>query len=177
MDGASYMTESPIQAAIDCLRIHGVSVRQSSAWLAEDHDPRFSPVEACQPQFKHLVERSYLMEVREADTSYYVFRVFIGLGLRLLPAAPVQEAIDQEQDEAGEAEGDGVLAQIEATFVVDYDTDTDPGPEALEAFAKQNASYHVWPYWREFVSNQCARMDLPRVVIPTIQFAPPADTQ
>lgn len=171
------MTESPIQAAIDCLRIHGVSVRQSSAWLAEDHDPRFSPVEAYQPQFKHHVERSYLMKVREAETSYYVFRVFIGLGLRLLPASPAREGVDQEQDEAGEAAGEGVVAQIEATFVAEYDTDTDPGPEALEAFAQRNASYHIWPYWREFVSNQCARMELPRVTIPTVQFAAPTDTR
>jgi hypothetical protein len=157
------MTDSVLQTAIDCLSIREVSLRQSSAWLAEDYDPRFSSIEAMQPQFKHLVERSYLMEVRDEASSYYVFRVFIDLGMRLLP-------VSRDQAE-GEVADETILAQIEATFVAEYESQTDPGTEALEAFARQNASYHVWPYWREFVSSQCARMGLPRVTIPAVQVA------
>lgn len=158
------MTDPVLQAAIDCLNIREVSLRQSTAWLAEDYDPRFSAIDAFQPQFKHLVERSYLMEVRDGASSYYVFRVFIDLGMRLLPTTSRDRAEDGGEEEA-------VLAQIEATFVAEYDSQTDPGTEALEAFARQNASYHIWPYWREFVSSQCARMGLPKVTIPTIQVA------
>jgi hypothetical protein len=43
--------------------------------------------------------------------------------------------------------------------------------DCLNEFALRNASYHVWPYWRELLMSQCARMHLPRLVMPTMQVA------
>jgi hypothetical protein len=29
-----------------------------------------------------------------------------------------------------------------------------------------NASFHLWPFWREYVVSQCNRMNLPKISIP-----------
>ncbi len=67
------------------------------------------------------------------------------------------------------------MALIEATFVAEYMLSSIPENEALNAFALNNASYHVWPYWREYLMNQCLRMNLPKVIVPITQFARNAD--
>ena len=56
-----------------------------------------------------------------------------------------------------------------------HSIDPNPGQDALEHFALRNASFHVWPYWREYLANQCRRMNLPPVMLPMRQFASPTD--
>jgi len=34
----------------------------------------------------------------------------------------------------------------------------------------RTASFHIWPFWREFVISQCNRMNLPRAVLPLHNF-------
>jgi len=63
------------------------------------------------------------------------------------------------------------LGRIAAHFVAEYELTEDLTQECLDAFALKNASYHVWPYWREYVSISCARMNVPKIVMPTIQVA------
>jgi hypothetical protein len=63
------------------------------------------------------------------------------------------------------------MAFIEATFVAEYSLNGKPEKEALDAFALKNASYHIWPYWREFLMSQSMRMNLPKIALPTVQFA------
>ena len=64
-----------------------------------------------------------------------------------------------------------VAAVIEAEMMAEYAMATNPGHGALDVFARHNASFHVWPYWRELVSSQCLRMSLPKLVLPARQFA------
>jgi len=158
------MTDQALQRAIDCLQIQDVWLHQSNAWMARWYDPKFPSTERFEVQYKHLLSGSYLMEVARHDVRYYVFRVFIDLGARLVPRREAKET------EAGEEESEP-LTQIEATFVAEYHTAEDPGAEALEAFAQRNASYHVWPYWREYLSSHSTRMSLPKITVPAIQFA------
>ncbi|HKL50644.1 MAG TPA: hypothetical protein VJ908_05710 [Wenzhouxiangellaceae bacterium] len=65
-----------------------------------------------------------------------------------------------------------VLAVIEASYIVDYRCDENPCQEALDAFAQNNASFHVWPFWREFVASQANRMNLPKPTLPLIRPQP-----
>ena len=67
------------------------------------------------------------------------------------------------------------VAFVEALMVADYAIDPDPGQDALERFALQNASFQVWPYWREYLANQCRRTNLPPVMLTMRQFARPTD--
>jgi hypothetical protein len=157
----------PLQQAIECLHIRDVFMHASQASVLDDFDPKYdSGIEDLLIQLKHLVTKSQVIEVNDGDTSLQIFRVFVELGARWVEGAPV------EQHDAGEVIPEPkVKAQIEATLVAEYDLKDHPGKDALDAFALKNASYHVWPYWREFLSSQSQRMGLPKVIVPTVQFA------
>jgi hypothetical protein len=64
-----------------------------------------------------------------------------------------------------------VKAHIEGVMVAEYLMQADPAPDALKQFALKNASFHIWPYWREYLSTQCLRMNLPKLIMPAVQFA------
>lgn len=158
---------TPLQKAIDCLQIRDVLMRASQATLSEDFDPKYdNGVETLLIQLKHVVTKSQVLEVEDGEQTQQIFRVFVDLGARWV------EAGSEEQGDAGETVPEPLVkAQIEATLIAEYALTDHPGKEALDAFALKNASYHVWPYWREFLSSQSHRMGLPKVVVPTIQVA------
>jgi len=109
-------------------------------------------------QFRHAVTNSMVLEVKNANANvkHNIFRVKIAVGLRYLKAKNKQNI--QE-----------VAAKIEATYSIDYlvqDKELLENQEALDEFALKNASYHLWPFWREFAMAQAQRMNLPPVPLP-----------
>lgn len=150
-----------LQDAIKCLNIRDVYMRSSSASLEDNFEPKYdSDLESLQVQFKHVVTHSNVLELEEDEgKTIQLFRVFVELGTRwVFPA--------------GEDDGDEeVMAHIEGVMVAEYQMDRNPGSDALKVFALNNASFHIWPYWREYLSSQCLRMNLPKLVMPTKQFA------
>ena len=160
---------SALQTAIDALTIEDVSLRSMAGEMADGYDPKFDPdAEELGVQIKHAVSSFELLDVGSGEQPVELLRVFIDLGVRWVRPA----AGDAEEDPDTSANEVGA---IKAVMVADYSMERNPGKDALEEFALQNASFHVWPYWREFVSNQCLRMNLPRLVLPTRQFFRPAD--
>lgn len=153
--------EKDLQKAIECLTIRDVYLRSSSAALMDDFEPKYDvDADRLEVQFKHVVTHSNVLELEEdAGEKTCLFRIFVDLGTRwVLP--------NVESDE-----NPAVKAHIEGTMVAEYQMDNDPGPDALKTFALKNASYHIWPYWREYLSSQCLRMNLPKLVMPARQFA------
>jgi hypothetical protein len=149
-----------LQKAIDSLRIRDVYLQSGVADIAEDFDPKYNDdIELLNVQFKHIVAKSAVLELKDEDETICLFRVYIDLGARWV-VSPKQE--NEEPKER---------ARIEATMVAEYIMTEDPGPEALESFALRNASFHVWPYWREYLSAQCLRMNLPKITLPAVQLA------
>lgn len=160
--------KTPLQRAIDCLRIRDVSLRETSAFIAEGFEPAYDDtLEDLQLQFKHNVSQSQVLEAAHEESSQRIFRVFIELGVRWVEA-PDEGALKDEKDSSPRPV---VKSQVEATFAADYDMIDYPDQDALDAFAVKNASYHVWPYWREYLASQCQRMGLPKIVLPAVQFA------
>src|SRR5690606_21656752 len=152
------MSKPPLQRAIDCLQIvdiwqHGVSASISEDLESQDNFPVHHDA-----LYKHVVLRS-LWGSADDGSGPFVFRVYIAVGVRFVdkPADSISEASADSQTQI--YSDDNVLAQIEATYVAQYHSATHPGQDALEAFALRNASYHIWPYWREFLASQCARMN------------------
>lgn len=47
-----------------------------------------------------------------------------------------------------------------------------PTRSELRAFARTNALFNVWPYWREFVQSMASRAGLPPLVVPLLQIRP-----
>lgn len=159
------MSRAPLDWAKDCLHIHDIWLQSSNAWIGEEFDPKFSNIHEISAQFKHGVSRSTFSEVTDHEgENSYLFRVYLEIGLRLIPGSEPR-ATNSKKDSHPH-----VLAQIEATMVAEYSCREDPGQEALDAFASQNAGYHVWPFWREYLVSQCERMRLPKVFIPTMQL-------
>lgn len=159
------MSDSLLQEAIGCLKIQDVFQRSVSADIAEGFDPKYL-IGNLQNQFKHVVTKSQVININDDDEDLCLFHVYIDLGVRWIPTSPdLEEADDDESNEPP------VMAFIEATFVAEYSLDGKPGKEALNAFALKNASYHIWPYWREFLMSQSMRMNLPKIALPTVQFA------
>ena len=148
------MISENLQKAIDGLRIVDVYVREIFANCHEDFDPKRSSFDDLILQTKHLVKDSE--QKRVVDIENPLFCVHLEMGARWVDR-PSQE--DEE-----------VKAFIEASFIAEYEIITSLKQESLDEFASINASYHVWPYWRELLASQCDRMRLPRVMLPTVQF-------
>lgn len=178
--------DDSLQSAIDALRIRDVYLRQSDAFLADGFEPKYDPdVDALEVQFQHRVTESSVLEVEDdGEVLPRLFRVFIHLGARLVAPAEsadgAQTLPDSERlsDKARVATDDPsrVCAMITGMMVAEYDMVGDPSKEALKEFALRNASFHVWPYWREFLASQCLRMNLPKVMLPAVQFAQPTES-
>lgn len=146
---------SDLQKAIDTLKIEDVYLREQTARCVNDFEPKFENFDTLTFQTRYYVKQSNLVELGE---DYNLLRVFVDFGARWID-------LDCEDDEIG------LKAYIEALFVAEYRLQEDFDRACIDAFALQNVSYHVWPYWREFLQNQCTRMHLPRVIMPTIQLA------
>jgi hypothetical protein len=165
------MTNQALERAKRCLQIHDVWIRFANAWIADNYDPIYSHLHSPGVQFKHAVARFTLAELTPANAEQtkqetYLFRVYLDLGMRLVSGLE-----DEGKNSSGESNQEAsVLAQVDATMVAEYHAAEDPGYEALDAFAAKNVSYHVWPFWREYLVSQCERMRLPRVFIPTMQL-------
>lgn len=145
-----------LQQAQQGLQFEDIFQQYAQSSLLEDFDPKFSVLEeSLSAQFKHNVVQSMVLSLKKEAESLEVFRVQIDVGIRFLV-----ESGEQERKPA---------AQIEASYFVDYrilDTTLLKDTEALDEFALKNASYHLWPFWREFVMSQAQRMNLPKVPLP-----------
>jgi hypothetical protein len=78
--------------------------------------------------------------------------------------------------------GDGdkrgkTLISIQCTYVLDYTFMVEGGPEGaelqsyLDAFARVNGVFNVWPYFRELVQSVSARMAIPPIVVPVYRVS------
>ena len=156
-----------LQKAIECLDIRDVFLWESKCSLAEGLDPKYMNAEDFESQLRHNVSRGEVMSLNISENEeLHIFRVSINFGARWV----VEEDGDNGEDV-------NVRAEIEASFISEYTMKNDPGQEALNEYAIKNAIYHVWPYWREYLMSQSTRMNLPKAVLPAVQFCGNAQRQ
>jgi hypothetical protein len=156
------MNDQALAKACNTLNISDVWQESVSAFVDESLRTAASFPEDHDVLFKHLVSESMWGLIENGDERQYVFRVFVALGVRF-----TTNETPSESDEPD------ILAQIEATYVAEYFSEEDPGEEARREFASRNASFHVWPFWREFLASQCNRMNLPKAALPLHNFGVP----
>ncbi len=70
---------------------------------------------------------------------------------------------------------DASLLDVQATFRICYSMKEGGGPEKpskskLDEFARKNGAFNAWPYWREYIHNTLARMEIPSIVIPPYHY-------
>lgn len=136
----------------------------ASAIVKTSFDPKLTPIDEalCRLQFKHVVKQSNVLEFKNDADVASLFRVYIDVGVRLF-----YDMVELNDDEP--------VLQIEASYCVDYritDSKLTTDQDALDIFALQNASYHLWPFWREFVMSQSTRMNVPKIPLPLRFFQP-----
>jgi len=152
------MINADLQKAIDKLHIHDVYLKSSIAQCINGFEPKYyQNIEKLQTQTKHLVKEIQIVEINDSEL---LTRVFIEFGVRFI-----------ESDEIAVDGNEPICALIEAVFVAEYILDEELGQKCIDEYALNNASVHVWPYWREFLMNQCNKMYLPRLALPTMQLA------
>ncbi|MGD9859939.1 MAG: hypothetical protein AB7S90_07780 [Marinobacterium sp.] len=156
------MTISPsLQKAIDSLKLQDVYLRDNFSHCHDDFDPKYSDEqEELDVQQMHVVRQTVIADL---EGNGKLVRVFVRFGVRW-----VNPIVERSADEHGAPE---VVANIEAEFIAEYTIDQEIKQTCIDEFATQNASLHVWPYWREFLSSQCERMRLPRIVLPAWQLS------
>ena len=154
------MNTEGLKKAIDSLSVLDVYMNSSKAYCAKDFDPKRFNVNQLKYQFKHMVTGSQTALFEEELKGQALFKVFIDVGCRFVP----QEDADKGKEEPT------VLAEIEATMVAEYLlSDVSLDEDSLKVFALENASFHIWPFWREYLTNMCNRMNLPKIAVPTFQ--------
>lgn len=149
-----------LQQAIDNLVINDVYLKASHARCVDEFDPKFAnEAEDLLIQQMHSLRKTEVVKI-EGDGE--LLRIFMSLGVRWVVA---EDDVDQPD----------IKAFIEGDFIAEYQINSSLDQASIDEFAAKNASYHVWPYWREFLSTQCERMRLPRVVLPAVQFCKDVD--
>lgn len=162
-----------LKAAVDCLSIADVTLRDVRAFLGDDFDPETLPdnpdlmLQTIRPLCKSISQFDGLDE--DAGRRRVVFEMFAGV--RVLNVS--KESFSKLKPEDLSAL---VCATVECTFLLKYDVSNEAmagelSDTALEEFSKHNVPFNMWPYWREIVHSACGRMGLPRVVMPTYRLS------
>jgi len=161
---------SPGARAIEVLEIEDVFVVSARTDLNRDFNQTDRSHPFLQAMQRYRVEDKVLFQVRkpniEPEEPFTLIRYFaIGEVHIAKPGTTFTSQFTQEEISQEER-----LASIELVFAIDYKCkDKDVlSPEMLGAFSK-NVVFHMWPYWREAIHAECARMRLPAITIPMMK--------
>jgi hypothetical protein len=154
------MSESDLQLAQKTLAIQDVYLCDASVWANRKNNPAI--------QIPNLMAQMRLNPTNEIVTdesvppqgaTHFFVRYFVGTGVRFLG-----EGVDQTNQNLTR---DDLIAEVEATFVARYAVLTAdmPAMHVLQSF-NENAVFHVWPYWREFLQAAAIRLRIPPLVLP-----------
>lgn len=170
------MNHELLKQAQAALHIQDVSQRSASAHLADGYDPKYNSLNL-EVQSMHQVLRSEVLEPSEGIDLPRLFRVHVYLAVRWFDSSfqegELQAPGPSQSKESPPPSEDSVdvLGRIDTNYVAEYQLLSNPAQEVLDEFALKNVSYHVWPYFREFVTSQSARMNVPKIVLPMFQPA------
>ena len=117
-----------------------------------------------------LTQTKFTKEVNGDTSTQDIFSVDYELGVRLVqrPSTPTEN--NAKEANAEKTSEPQVMAELTAHFIAEYELKKDGlEQEALAMFAERNTLYHIWPYWREYVSSMVTRARLPAIPLETIQ--------
>ncbi|MEI8627931.1 hypothetical protein [Vibrio sp. M60_M70] len=159
------MTED-LKAAVSSLVIETVTLRDMLVSTYDDFDPELLPEDfGLNGQAYNGVTRIQTLEDDNEPDMQFI-RFIFSSGIRFISNE------DRKALKKQEIENEDVIPYIEfkATFSADYKSAVQLTQDQLRAFAKQHVSYHVWPYWREFIQSSCARLNIHPITIPPVRI-------
>ncbi len=110
--------------------------------------------------------------------------VLVEVTARRAHALPEQTEVAVKQEARGEAQltdqqlniavrftfkTDPHAFEVEAVFGLVYALTEAIEKEDADAFARHNALFNAWPYWRELVQNTTVRMGFPPPLVPLLK--------
>ncbi|OGH60595.1 MAG: hypothetical protein A3G34_10710 [Candidatus Lindowbacteria bacterium RIFCSPLOWO2_12_FULL_62_27] len=123
-----------------------------------------------QPGFEKVLNGKSEIQIDHRMTEYIVREDELQLILEFKLKIVVESAEEKTAPQPGETSTPPL--EIHAKFCVDYtvkDLKTF-SEQDIQAFAKINAVFNSWPYWREIVQSTFWRMGLPPFVIPVFRM-------
>ena len=95
-------------------------------------------------------------DVKEYNKDEGIFWVLAQIKIRLIPVEPEKDAV----------------VSVSAAFEIKYSLPKElrASQKQLNTFARINGVFNAWPYWREFVQNMVARMNLPTLTLPVFRL-------
>lgn len=139
-----------LQSAISNLEIKNIFINSSVAQHLGG-DPLLSDYEEASINLKHRVKKSVVLS--DAEDKARLVRIYIDFG------------VEWKENQTHE-----LLSNIDVEYVLEYSLKKDLPQECIDEFALKNSTIHVWPYWREYLGNICERLNLPRIMLPTMQL-------
>lgn len=156
--------------ALPHLRLVDVYMRKADVRTSDAFDPRgFPPGTDFPSQFRHYVFGTEVLVPEDGEGEHF-FRTVVEVAVRW-------GTIVEPSDQTSNSEDDSFteLGRIEATYVAEYNQSKEISSDALQAYSLKWPSVHIWPFWREFVANTCARLGVPKITIPVMTRAQNAD--
>lgn len=138
------MTKEKYAEIIGKIKLNAMYLKSSSGEI--DRDAFFQGKEA-----EHLINiiDEPSMAVKDNDTVDVIHRYCVEM---MLKTAEVKAA-----------------GKIECAFCLNYSPASCFSPEFFEEFKKANLHINTWPFFREFVYNMTARMNIPPITLPLLK--------
>lgn len=171
---------TPLAVAQRALWLKDVFVRECYARIDESYMPFEGITEEIDVQTKiqathHRVVTRQLDEsevASDGDTERQIVEFKVLAAARFV-AEDADDAADPDVDQ--DADQDDRFGEVVAVFSAVYFM-MEPVDEAtLVEFGMRNATFHVWPYWRELLHSTTGRLRLPPTVLPMFKIAPIED--
>lgn len=175
------MTREDLLRAQKKLDINDVYLYSTESGIKkEDFFPKFSDVNL-KPLYKTTITGLEKIGVESNGEETSLVNFYIKFSFRLFDGnvSDLHSGMEEIPD-------DEVLAYIDASFVAEYSIVGEEGfnfeededeKRAIYAFGQYNLTYQVWPYWREYLQNTCARLRLPIINLPLFKPATPPKSE
>lgn len=165
---------TPLALAQRALTIKDVFVRECYARIDESYMP-FEGIDdeigvqtKIQATFHRVVSRELqqdeLTEEGPSERNIVEFKI--------LAAARFVSAAASDDDAETSNGDDERFGEVVALFSAVYFMNEAVDEETLIEFGMRNATFHVWPYWRELLHSTTGRLRLPPTVLPMFKIAP-----
>jgi len=160
------METSALQGVIEHVKLRDV-------WLLSGRQDTYSdPSGQLETQWRHKLKNVTLFDVDQMANypTGRALRIELQVGARWIAKSKSRKTKTQRISPESVKQPDEV-AFVEGNFAAEYAVLAELDESGLGEFAEKNAYLHVWPFAREYLCSMASRMNLPKCVLPAIQFA------
>lgn len=142
---------SCLKSAQSSLCVQSVNLKESKIFVRDDIELSVLDRDETAVQSFRMVDRIKEISLTdpENDEDVWDYRFIYAVGIRLIF---LSEKEDSTKDEYKP------ILEIVGVFEAKYLSRNQLKEDELKAFSADNAGYHVWPYWREYVQSACSRI-------------------